>query len=57
MIMNMRIKLKNKAILLGSIFLSLCASSMGKRLTGRNGFPSICRLGRKTGQSVHRHTR
>ena len=28
MIMNMRIKLKNKAILLGGIFLSLCASSM-----------------------------
>ena len=24
---------------------------------GRNGFPSICHPGRKTGPSVHRHTR
>ena len=30
---------------------------MGKISTGRNGFPSICHPGRKTGPSVHRHTR
>lgn len=29
----------------------------GKETTGRNGFPSICHPGRKTGPSVHRHTR
>ena len=29
----------------------------GKRSTGRNGFLSICLLGRKTGLSVHRRMR
>ncbi len=32
-------------------------SLKGKRSTGRNGFLSICLLGRKTGLSVHRRMR